>query len=164
MSIAEICPAWFFFLFSGISAGLRPMLRWLAIIVRQQLAVDQTLSTASAADRQRSSAMGSVVPSLVWPVRITTYRSAGDHCTVVSPRRSIDAKTAAKMGNNWRAFANQTFIVPFAAIIQGRKLPAPGEIGWWRICGGGRSFQYFSVFLRPTVQRISDRRNLRVSV
>jgi uncharacterized membrane protein len=50
---------------------------------------------------------------------------------VVSPRRSIDAKRAAKVGNNWRAFANHTFIVPFAAIIQGRNLPAPGEIGWW---------------------------------
>jgi hypothetical protein len=101
------------------------------LALRQQLAVDQTSSTASAADRQRSSAMGSVVPGLVWLARITTYRSAGDRCTVVSPRRSIDAKRAAKVGNNWRAFANHTFIVPFAAIIQGRNLPAPGEIGWW---------------------------------
>jgi len=140
------------------------MLRWSAIVVRQQLAVNQTSSTASAADRQRSSAMGSVVPGLVWPARITKYRSVADRCTVVSPRRSIDTQRAVKMGNNWRAFANQTFIVPFAAIIQGHKLPAPGEIGWWRICGGGRGFQYFSVFSRPTVQRISDRGNLRVSV
>ena len=124
------------------------MLRWSAIVIRQQLAVDQTSSTASAADRQRSSAMGNVVPGLVWPARITTYRSAADRCTVISPRRSIDAKRAAKMGNNWRAFANQTFIVPFAAIIQGRNLLAPGEIGWWRIVVAGVAFSIFLYFHR----------------
>jgi uncharacterized membrane protein len=50
---------------------------------------------------------------------------------VVSPRRSIDAKRAAKMGNNWRAFAKWTSIVPFAAIIQERNKLALSEIGWW---------------------------------
>jgi len=112
------------------------MLRWSAIVIRQQLAVDQTSSTASAADRQRSSAMGSVVPGLVWPARITTYRSAADRCTVVSPWRSIDARHAAKMGNNWRAFVNKNSIMPFALILQGRNVlawarSAGGEL-WWR--------------------------------
>ena len=50
------------------------------------------------------------------------------------------------MSDKSRAFANQTFIVPFAAIIQGRNLLAPGEIGWWRIVVAGVAFSIFLYF------------------
>jgi len=41
---------------------------------------------------------------------------------------------------------NQTLIVPFAAIVQGRNLPAPGEVGWWRIVVAGVAFSIFMYF------------------
>lgn len=159
------------------------MLRWLTIVggtfrsaistrhelslenlaLHQQLVVHQTSSTASAADRRRSRAIGSVVPGLVWLARIAAYRSTG-HCrTVVTPRRFIAARHAAKMGNNWRAFVNKNSIMPFALILQGRNV-----LAWAKSAGGELRWRaWLSVFFvlsRPTVQRISDRGNLRVSV
>jgi len=41
---------------------------------------------------------------------------------------------------------NQTFIVPFTAIVQGRSLPALGEVGWWRIVVAGVAFSIFMYF------------------
>lgn len=46
---------------------------------------------------------------------------------------SIDAKRAAKMGEQWRDFAAQTSVIPFVAILQGRNRFVLGELGWWRI-------------------------------
>jgi len=43
---------------------------------------------------------------------------------------------------------NQTFIVPFAAIVQGRNLPALGEIGGWRIVVACVTFGVFLYFHR----------------
>jgi uncharacterized membrane protein len=52
---------------------------------------------------------------------------------VVPGAYSIDAKRAAKMGDQWSRFAAQTSVIPFAAILQGRNQFKPGELGWWRL-------------------------------
>lgn len=46
---------------------------------------------------------------------------------------SIDGKRAEKMGARWETFCEQTSILPFAAILQGRNRLVFAEIGWWRI-------------------------------
>ncbi len=46
---------------------------------------------------------------------------------------SIDTKRAMSMGEKWREFANQTSVIPFVAIAQGRNQFETGELGWWRI-------------------------------
>ncbi len=46
---------------------------------------------------------------------------------------SIDAKRARSLGDGWRAFAAQTSVIPFAAILQRRNHFSMAEIGWWRI-------------------------------
>lgn len=55
---------------------------------------------------------------------------------VVVGAYSIDAKRAAKLGAQWDAFARQTSVIPFAAILGGRNRLALGELGWWRILLG----------------------------
>ena len=45
---------------------------------------------------------------------------------------SIDAKRRRLLGAAWEAFAAQTSIVPFAAILAGRNRFTPREIGPWR--------------------------------
>lgn len=46
---------------------------------------------------------------------------------------SIDAKRRHTLGaKTWDAFARQTSILPFGAILAGRNTLALGEIGWWR--------------------------------
>lgn len=46
---------------------------------------------------------------------------------------SIDAKRRRAVGaQRWDAFAGQTSIVPFAAILSGRNTVSAGELGWWR--------------------------------
>jgi len=52
---------------------------------------------------------------------------------VVAGARSIDAKRAARMGDEWTVFAAQTSILPFAAIVRGRNRFVVSEIGGWRI-------------------------------
>ncbi|MDJ0926802.1 MAG: NnrU family protein [Gammaproteobacteria bacterium] len=52
---------------------------------------------------------------------------------VVPGAYSIDGKRAAKMGDQWRSFAMQTSVIPFAAIVQGRNQLSIRELGWWRI-------------------------------
>ncbi len=46
---------------------------------------------------------------------------------------SIDAKRARIAGEGWRAFAEETSNIPFAAILQGRQSLHVGEIGWTRL-------------------------------
>lgn len=46
---------------------------------------------------------------------------------------SIDRKRAAKFGPRWTSFADQTSIVPFAAIAQGRQRAGIKDIGWLNI-------------------------------
>lgn len=46
---------------------------------------------------------------------------------------SIDTKRAATMGGQWREFAEQTSVIPFVAIVQGRNRFEFGELGWWRV-------------------------------
>jgi uncharacterized membrane protein len=45
----------------------------------------------------------------------------------------LDAKYAARQGAAWRPFAQSTSNLPFAALLAGRQLLAPHEIGWARI-------------------------------
>ena len=52
---------------------------------------------------------------------------------VVPGAYSIDGKRAAKMGDQWRSFAAQTSVIPFAAILQKRNHLSIRELGWWRI-------------------------------
>ncbi len=50
---------------------------------------------------------------------------------------SIDAKRRRALGASaWDAFARQTSIVPFAAILQGRSTVSARELGWWRPAAG----------------------------
>jgi len=49
---------------------------------------------------------------------------------------SIDAKRAAKMGEQWRDFAARTSVIPFAAILRRRNRLVVSEVGWWRIMLG----------------------------
>jgi uncharacterized membrane protein len=46
---------------------------------------------------------------------------------------SIDAKRSAKLGDKWAAFAAQTSVIPFVAILRGRNRLVARELGWWRI-------------------------------
>ncbi len=65
-------------------------------------------------------------------------------CTIGA--RSIDAKRAATMGDRWSAFADQTSIVPFAAIARGRNRLVLAEVGWWRIGLGVAAYLAFLYF------------------
>lgn len=134
------------------------------LTLRQQPAFHQRSSIVSAVDRQRSSAMGSVFPSLVWLTRIATYRSTEDRCTVVSSRRPIDAKRAATMGNNWRVFANKRFIVAVRHDSSGAQYTNPRRNRLMASCASLHGFWCCSVFSRATIRHISDRRKLTVSV
>lgn len=46
---------------------------------------------------------------------------------------SIDRKRRAAFGADWKRFADETSILPFAAIIAGRNRLAIAEIGAWRL-------------------------------
>lgn len=46
---------------------------------------------------------------------------------------SIDAKRQRAFGGRWRRFAEQTSVLPFAAIAAGRNALRLGEIGAWRV-------------------------------
>jgi uncharacterized membrane protein len=49
---------------------------------------------------------------------------------------SIDAKRERKLGPAWDAFAAQTSVLPFGAILAKRQHLALSEIGWWRLAVG----------------------------
>ena len=50
---------------------------------------------------------------------------------------SIDAKRRRTLGAGaWDAFARQTSIVPFAAVVGGRARVSMAELGWWRPLAG----------------------------
>lgn len=59
---------------------------------------------------------------------------------------SIDTKRAATMGEQWRVFANQTSVIPFVAIVQGRNRFEAGELGWWRVLLAILAFAAFMHF------------------
>jgi len=65
---------------------------------------------------------------------------------VVAGARSIDAKRAAHMGALWASFVQQTSILPFAAILQGRNRFVPGEIGGWRLLLSVSAYAAFLYF------------------
>ncbi len=48
----------------------------------------------------------------------------------------IERRRLAHHGDAWRAYAKETSIVPFAAIIRGDQHLSISEIGWARILGG----------------------------
>ncbi|HTE42201.1 MAG TPA: NnrU family protein, partial [Steroidobacteraceae bacterium] len=50
--------------------------------------------------------------------------------TAVFGTYSIDAKRRRVYGDNWLAYERQTSNIPFAAILDGRQLFKPAEIGW----------------------------------
>lgn len=59
---------------------------------------------------------------------------------------SIDAKRAAKMGEQWSDFAARTSVIPFVAILRRRNRLVVGEIGWWRIMLGVLAYAAFLYF------------------
>lgn len=50
---------------------------------------------------------------------------------LVGPRL-IDAKLAARRGEAWRRYADETSWLPFRALIERRTRLSPAELGWWR--------------------------------
>jgi uncharacterized membrane protein len=50
--------------------------------------------------------------------------------TALAGMPSIDAKLARRDPNTWQAMSAVTSVVPFVAIVQGRNLFVPKEIGW----------------------------------
>ena len=57
---------------------------------------------------------------------------------------SIDAKRRLTVGAaGWDAFARQTSIVPFAAILAGRNRLSVAEIGWWKLALGVVAYGLF---------------------
>jgi uncharacterized membrane protein len=54
---------------------------------------------------------------------------------------SIDAKRRRSLGPEiWDSFAQQTSIVPFLAILQGRAPWRPAALGWWRPASGAAAY------------------------
>jgi len=49
---------------------------------------------------------------------------------------NIDRKRAIRDPEGWARFAAKTSRTPFLAILQGRNVFRPGEIGWVRIAAG----------------------------
>lgn len=58
----------------------------------------------------------------------------------------IDRKRRLQFGEDWQRFAEQTSIVPFAAILQGRNSFVLAEIGLWRIALAVAVFAGFFYF------------------
>lgn len=58
----------------------------------------------------------------------------------------IDRKRRLQFGEDWQQFADQTSIVPFAAILQGRNSFVPAEIGLWRVVAAIAVFAGFFYF------------------
>lgn len=57
---------------------------------------------------------------------------------------SIDAKRRQALGAPaWDAFARQTSIIPFGAIVSGRNHLSLAEIGWWRLALGILAYVLF---------------------
>ncbi len=58
----------------------------------------------------------------------------------------IDRKRRLQFGPDWQHFADQTSIVPFAAILQGRNSFVASEIGLWRVAAAVAAFAGFLYF------------------
>ena len=48
----------------------------------------------------------------------------------------MEARKRRELGGAWDRFANQSSLIPFAAVLSGRVKASLGEIGWSRLAAG----------------------------